>query len=169
MYRDVQIDGYPAQRPIEQTGSWSTGEFGTTLEDLLSSVAQYTRLREERAGTRNAVVFKFIVAQPNSHWTLVAPDTRRYNAAYEGSLWVDRETRRVLRIEQRAFALPRDFPVERAESTLNYAYINIDGKTYLMPSTSENIGCMNGSSSCTRNAIEFRNYRKFVADSKVVF
>ena len=76
---------------------------------------------------------------------------------------------RVLRIEQRTSAIPRDFALSRAESILNYAFVKIEQRTYLLPSAGENIGCMSGSGTCTRNAIEFRNYRKFEASSKVKF
>ena len=170
-YRNFAIDGRPIDRPIEQTGAWSTGEFGSTLEDLLSTAtnAAFHRRGEERIAARAAVVFDFTVIQANSHWTLVSPDQRRYTAAYDGAIWVDKETRRVLRIEQRTSSIPRDFALSRAESILNYAFVKIEQRTYLLPSAGENIGCMSGSGTCTRNAIEFRNYRKFEASSKVKF
>jgi hypothetical protein len=169
-YRDIQIDGRPTSRPLEKTGAWSTGEFGTTLEDLLSpdTKARFKRRAEDRVGSRIAVVYDFSVAQENSHWVLVAVDQRRYSPAYEGEMWIDKDTRRVLRIQQRTTHIPQDFPLTRAESTLEYAYIRIDQKTYLMPSSSENVGCLS-SGTCTRNAIEFRNYRKYGAESQIKF
>jgi hypothetical protein len=169
-YREFQIDGKPIDRP-QQNGLWSTGEFGSTLEDVLSiaTKASFRRRGEEQMASRRAIVFDLTVAQPNSHWVLAAPDGRRYNTAYEGAIWVDTETGRVLRIEQRATSLPNDFPVSKAEATLNYAFAVIDQRTYLLPASGENVGCMSGSGTCTRNLIEFRNYRKFAADSKVKF
>jgi hypothetical protein len=38
-----------------------------------------------------------------------------------------------------------------------------------MPSTAENLACMRGSGTCSKNTIAFKNYRKFTADSKVIF
>jgi hypothetical protein len=170
-YRDITINGRPTNVPIERTGSWSTGEFATTLEDVLSPAtnAKFKRRGEDRIAGRPAVVFDYKVEQPNSHWTLVAPDDRRYSPAYEGALWVDKDTRRVLRIEQRTTAMPRDFPFNRAESTLEYAFVRIEQKTYLLPVASESLACMSGSGACTRNTIAFRNYRKFNVDSSVKF
>ena len=78
-------------------------------------------------------------------------------------------TRRVLRFEQRTAGLPRDFPLSKAESVLEYAFVKIDQKSYLLPAKGENLGCFSGSGTCTRNAIEFRNYRKFEAESKIKF
>ena len=170
-YRDFRIDGKPIDQPVESTGTWSTGEFGTTLEDVMSPAtdAVFHRRGEQKFAGREAIVFDYTVAQEHSHWTMVSPDGRRYKPAYEGAAWIDRATRRVLRIEQRTTAIPRDFTVSRAEATLEYGFAKIDQSTYLLPARGENIGCMSGSGACTRNTIEFRNYRKFTAESTVSF
>jgi len=170
-YRDIQIDGKPVYGPVERTGSWSTGDFGTTLEDLMSPAtnASFKRRGEERVAGRSAWVYDYTVAQPNSHWELVSPDDRHYKPAYNGAMWIDKETRRVLRFEQHTTALPRDFPLSKADSMLEYAYVRIDQKTYLMPGKGENVACFSGSGTCSRNTIEFKNYRKFEAESKVKY
>jgi hypothetical protein len=170
-YRNVQINGSPTNRPIERTGSWSTGEFSTTLEDVLSPLtnAQFKRRGDDKIAGRPAVVFDYTVAQANSHWTLVSPDERRYSPAYDGAIWIDKETRRVLRIEQRTSSMPQDFPYSRAESTLEYGFAKIEQRSYLLPATSENIGCMRGSGACTRNVIVFQDYRKFETESVVKY
>jgi hypothetical protein len=170
-YRDFRIDGKPIDRPIESTGTWSTGEFGATLEDVMSRAtdAAFRRRAEEKFAGRPAIVFDYTVTQEHSHWTMVSPDGRRYRPAYEGAVWIDAVTRRVLRIEQHTTAMPREFAVSRADLTLEYGFAKIDGQTYLLPAKSESVGCMSGSGACTRNAIEFRNYRKFTAESTVSF
>lgn len=170
-YRKITVDGKPTSLPPERTGSWSTGEFGTTLEALLAPVTQasFHRRGEDRIGSHAAVVFDFQVTQANSHWTIVAPDQRSFNPPFEGSIWVDKETARVLRIEERTTFMPADFPYTKAESTLEYAYARIEQKSYLMPSSSDNLACMRGSRTCSKNSITFTNYRKFTADSKVTF
>ena len=169
-YRDFRIDGKEIDRP-ERSGSWSTGEFGTTLEDVMSfgTDAAFRRRGNDTVAGRAAVVFDYTVTAAHSHWTMVAPDDRRFNPAYNGAIWIDKDTRRVLRIEQRTTDLPRDFPVNRAEAILQYGYVKIDGKSYLLPASGENTGCMSGSGACTRNVIAFRNYRKFSAESTVTF
>lgn len=170
-YRDIQVNGTPTQVPPERSGSWSTGEFGTTLQDILSFAtnAAFHRRGADRVAGRPAVVFDYTVAQPNSHWTLVSPDGRNYNPGYQGAVWIDRDTRRVLRIEQRAVGLPRDYPFNKAECTIEYGFVKIEQATYLLPALSENLACMSGSGSCSRNSIQFRNYRKFTTDSTVKF
>jgi hypothetical protein len=169
-YRNVQINGNPVSNP-ERTGQWSTGEFGTTLEDVMSPAtdAAFKRRGEEKMVGRTAVVYDYSVAQAHSHWTMVSPDGRTYKPAYEGAVWIDKESRRVLRIEQRTTGLPRDFTISRAECKLQYAWVKIEQKSYLLPWASENIGCMSGSGACTRNVLEFKNYRKFTAESNITF
>ncbi len=169
-YRNFRINGQLIDQP-EKTGSWSTGEFSTTLEDLLSlpTSAKFRRRGEQRMAGRNAVVFDYTVDQPHSHWTVVSPDDRRYNPPYEGAIWVDQETRRVLRIEQRSTSMPPGWPFSGVDSALDYGYFRIEEKTYLLPARGENKSCMSGSGACTRNVIDFRNYRKFTAESNVKF
>jgi hypothetical protein len=168
-YRKIMIDGEPAAAPIQRTGSWSTGEFGTTLEGLMSPMtnAEFHKRGDDRIAGRPAVVFNFTVAQAKSHWVIVSPDDRRFNAPYDGSVWIDKETHRVLRIEQHTTSMPNDFPYSKAESTLEYAFARIDQRNYLLPALSDNMACMRGSGTCTKNSITFRNYRKFTVDSKL--
>ena len=170
-YRNVAVDGRPTQRPIESTGSWSTGEFVTTLQDVLSPIegAVFVQRGEERIGARMAYVFDFSVDARNSHWILAANDKRPYHAPYKGSIWIDKETRRVLRIDQKAQSIPRDFPYDRLQSILNYGFVKIGDKSYLLPVQNESIACLGVSGSCERNVIEFRNYRQFTAQSDIKF
>jgi hypothetical protein len=169
-YKNYRINGIPGDSP-ERSGTWSTGEFGTTLEDVMSPAtnAAFKRRGEEKIAGRTAVVFDYTVAQANSHWTMVSPDGRQYRPAYTGAIWVDRDSRRVLRIEQTATSFPSGYPFNRAETKLQYGWVKIEQKTYLLPASSENVGCMSGSGACTRNAIEFKNYRKFTTESNITF
>jgi len=168
-YRKIMIDGQPSAAPIQRTGSWSTGEFGITLENLMSAAtkASFKRRGEDRIGGRPAMVYNYSVEQANSHWVLVSPDERQFAAPYEGAVWIDKETHRLLRLEMRTASMPGDFPYSKAESTLEYAFARIDQRNYLVPSLSENLACMRGSGTCTRNVITFRNYRKFTAESQI--
>lgn len=170
-YRDIKIDGEPAVAPPERSGSWSTGEFGTTLEDVMSLAtnATFKRRGEDRVAGRAAWVFDYSVPQANSHWILIAPNGSQYSPGYDGAIWVDQESRRVLRVEQKANTFPPGYHLNKAECMLEYGFVKIDQKTYLLPAKGENVACFSGSGACTRNSIEFRNYRKFEADSKITF
>ena len=75
----------------------------------------------------------------------------------------------MLRIEQRANYLPRDFTYDKAETMVEYGFVDIDGKRYLLPTSSENMACMAGTGNCVKNELAFRNYRKFSAESDIKF
>jgi hypothetical protein len=170
-YRNIRINGQPTTQPIEKTGTWTTGEFISTLQDVLSpsTDAAYTRRGEEKVGNRAAFVYGFSVDQQNSHWILNSDDGRTCSPAYTGRLWIDKDSRRVLRIEQKADAIPAGFPYDRAESVIEYGFVRIDAGVYLLPVKSDNSGCRRGSNACLQNSIEFRNYRRFAAESSIKF
>ena len=65
--------------------------------------------------------------------------------------------------------MPRDFAYDGNAESIEYGFVNIDGRPYLLPVNSVNESCGTGTSNCTRNVIQFRNYRKFSADSNVTF
>lgn len=169
-YSNWAIDGRPRTQAVDQTGAWSTGEYGTTLEDMMSEAtqAQFKLRGAERVGNFSTAAFDFAVTQDKSSWELLSPDQRRLKPAYEGTVWIDRESKRVIKIEQHAVNIPSDFPISRVETTLQYGFAQIESKTYLLPAGGEYTACMNGGA-CTRNAIEFRNHRKFEAQSKISF
>lgn len=169
-YRNIKVNGKPTNRP-EDSGTWSTGEFKITLEDILSvrTNATFTRRGDDRIRNRDAWVFDLTVDQPHSHWTIMDENGRKLKPAYRGTIWVDKESRRVLRIEQEAINVPRDFAYDKNEASLEYGFFNIDGHSYLLPANSVNEACGTGTSSCSRNIIQFKNYRKFSADSNVTF
>jgi hypothetical protein len=169
-YRNVAVNGIPSQRPIESTGAWSTGEFVTTLQNLFSSAegATFSPRGEERFNGRAAYLFDFSVSAQNSHWVLASDARRNFHAPYKGTVWIDKQTHRVLRIDQKAYSIPRDFPYDRLQSILDYGFVKIDNKSYLLPVQNETISCL-GSGSCERNVLEFRNYRKFTAESDIKF
>jgi hypothetical protein len=125
--------------------------------------------RQELLGSRTAYVFDLAVEQSNSHWVLVGPTGKQYRPAYKGAIWIDKETRRVLRIEQIANGDSVSAPYDKAESVVEYGFVNIEGKTYLLPVESENLACLRGSSNCVRNTISFQNYRKFSASSDIKY
>jgi hypothetical protein len=170
-YSNILVNGRPASRPIEKTGAWSTGEFITTLQDLFSpyTAAAFVRHGEDSIAGRTAYVYDFTVRQAGSHWVLVGPDGRHEAPPYTGRVWIDKERHRVLRMEQRASAISSALPYDKAESTLDYGFVTIEGKSYLLPVHSESMACMRGRADCTRNEINFQNYRKFGAESNVTF
>jgi thiaminase/transcriptional activator TenA len=169
-YDNVLINGKkPRRRTPDQTGTWSTGEFGTLQLDVLSpaTAARFTPRGKETIDSRRAHRFDFTVEQPNSHWR-VTYEAQTVYPAYKGTVWIDEETLRVLRLEMQARRLPPSYPMDKIEMTVDYGFVMIGGKKFLMPVKSENLACIRGTFTCARNEIEFRNYRRFASESTIV-
>lgn len=169
-YRNVRINGKRLKKGSpEDSGSWSTGEFGTTLADIVASNTDARfRLRKDdsTAAGLKARVFDFSVAQANSHWTIRYG--RSVRPAYNGALWIDPETARVLRIEMDSRQLPVDYDFDKVEMTVDYGWVVINAQRYLLPVKSEVLACQTHSFSCMKNSIEYRNYRKFAVESQLL-
>ena len=168
-YKNILVNGRAGGDP-EKTGSWSRGEFSSLQLDVLSPLtnADFHGKRATTIVNRGAFRYDFSVEQPNSHWHIEA-EGQSYLPAYTGSIWIDKENNRVLRIELSAQAMPRTFPIDQVESAVDYDYVFIGEGKYLLPVHSEALSCQRGSNQCTRNVIEFRNYKKFTADTSVTF
>jgi hypothetical protein len=169
-YKNILVNGKPPVTDIEKSGSWSKGEFSTMLKDVVSPYtnADFHSRRSATIVNRAAFRYDFTVEQPNSHWHIEA-DGQSWMPAYNGAIWIDKENYRVLRIEMFAQDMPRNFPLDQVEWAIDYDYVVIGDKKYLLPAHSETLSCVRAGTQCTRNVIEFRNYRKFTAETNITF
>jgi len=171
-YKNIKIGSKPVNRAMEDIeGTRSTGEFATVLVDLLSPAtgASFKRDGQDTIRGRTAYVYKFDVPRERSHWRIEAP-SQLYYPAFRGSVWIDKETSRVLRIEQESRGMPVLFPFDTVETATDYDFVRLAAnEQFLLPTESEVLNCQRGTSTCARNKIEFRNYRKFDASSTIRF
>jgi hypothetical protein len=169
-YKNLLINGKAPRDAIEKTGSWSTGEFATVLQGILApqTDADFHNKRTTTIVNRPAYRYDYSVEQPRSMWHVYA-DSANYVPGYTGSIWIDKENFRVLRIEMSAVNMPKSFALDAVESAVDYDYVLIGDKKYLLPVHSEALSCVRGTAECTRNVIEFRNYKKFTADTSISF
>jgi len=169
-YRNVKLDQHPTDKGVQElNGSWSVGEFASTLLDLFSPYtdAQFQSGGGSPIAGQDAKVYDFRVRSENSHWRVQA-ESQTLRPAYKGSVWVDPATARVLRIEMQAVNMPPDFPMDTVESAVDYSYVTIAGNSVLLPVHAESLGCERGSPACSHNIIDFRNYREFKVKSRIV-
>jgi hypothetical protein len=169
-YKNILVNGKSPKDDIEKTGSWSTGEFATVLQGILAPYtdADFHNKRATTISNHPAYRYDYSVEQKNSGWHVYA-SSESYVPGYTGSIWIDKETSRVLRIEMSAVNMPKSFALDAVESAVDYDYVMISEQKYLLPTHSEALSCVRGTAECTRNVIEFRNYRKFGADSSITF
>ena len=94
-YRNVKINDRPTDRALEEIGgSWSTGEFATTLLDLFhpDTDARFQSGGASSIAGFSAQVYDFEVPRERSHWMLHA-GSQTLAAAYGGSVWVNAKPR----------------------------------------------------------------------------
>jgi hypothetical protein len=169
-YRNITINGKPTKKSPEETGSWSTGEFGTIQANLLSpGVADFKFAQDATAARIPSSVYDFDVPRPRSSWKVRLPG-QFILPAYKGSVWFDKQKANILRIEMQARDIPEEFPLVSVETAVDYDYITLGTPAkFLLPVRAEVLSCRRGSNECERNVIEFRNYHKFTGESTIKF
>jgi hypothetical protein len=169
-YRNLAVNGKRTGRKMEQLGgSWSKGEYGSMLADLfsVSTAAEFRLRKNESIAGVEAAVYDFWVELHNSHWTIHVP-SQLFRPAYGGSVWIDLRNGRVMRVEMQARRLPEEFPLDAVEASVDYQYVRLGGTAeYLLPVHAEMLSCQRGSSMCSRNAMDFRNYHKYEGESTI--
>lgn len=168
-YQNFKRNGRPVDSArVESTGTWSTGEFGTLLQDLFfpATSARFTFAGEAELDGSGARLYDFAVPQRSSHWR-VEFEGRILYPAYQGSVWIDQDSFRVLRIEMQARDVPPAYPMDVIEMTVDYGPVQIAGQQHWLPVRAENLACKRYSTYCTRNEIVFTNFRKFTTESVV--
>ena len=150
-------------------GSTTTGDFGSMMREIFEPATQ-AKFEWDHWGTlrgRRVMAFSYRVAQSRSQWHIVYDKKLDIVPAYHGLVYVDKETRQVMRVTLDAQDIPAGFPVRRAETTLDYDYQDISGHTFLLPLKSTTL--MAASDYLTKNDEEFRVYRKYSAESDIKF
>jgi hypothetical protein len=177
-YRVLAVNGYPVGEEKENStyedlgGSTSTGEYVAMLAHLLSDQA---RARIEMVDTdqireRKTIVYQFEVKREHSAYVIKTDGNNSIIAGYSGKIWIDRENHRILRLETNATEIPSDFPVRRASKVIEYDWVTISDKTYLLPVNAnlELTSRFDSSLIEKRNEIRFRNYQKYGSEVKII-
>ncbi len=150
-------------------GAVSTGEFGSLLLGIFEPATEtkFAWSKQAAINGRAAEVYVYGVQQIHSQWHITYNKKETIIPAYRGRVWVDRESAQVLKLTMTAIDIPRDFPVNMADTTLEYEFVDISGIIFLLPKRATVL--MAEGRLTTKNEIEFRLYRKFSAESKITF
>lgn len=155
-------------------GASSSGvEYISALADVFKpeSKTEFRMVDTDMIQTRRTVVYEYLIKKDNSQLTLSLADTgAKATVGSRGRAWIDRELDRVLRFEQIATEIPPDFPIIAASSLIDYDWVSINERKYLLPTHSEILlTTINPKFTLqSRNDIRFRSYQKFGAELKVI-
>ncbi len=171
-YKVVMVNDKPAVN-IGHTklgGATSSGEFGTMLAEIFAPATRTEFHWERWAKLRGRImyVFNFKVEQANSKYSIYHEGSNReIVSGYHGLIYADRDTGMVMRIMMQCDTIPPDFPIQQVKEDLNYDFVDISGRQFVLPVKVElqsaELRLRN------RNDIEFRLYRKFSTESSITF
>jgi len=182
-YKILTVNGMPAGPEVQTSrdyskyapkGASSSGvEYISALADVFKpeSKTEFRMVDTDVIQTRRTVVYEYTIKKELSQLTLSLADTGgRAVVGSRGRLWIDRELDRVLRFEQIATEIPPDFPITAASSLIDYDWVMINERKYLLPTHSEILLTTTQPKFVlqSRNDVRFRSYQKFGAELKVV-
>jgi hypothetical protein len=179
-YKLLAVNGIPSGPEVKESNNYNKYVGGTTSSgvEYISALADLfkpeSRTEFKLADTdlirgRRTLVFEYLIKLPFSQLTLSTGEASA-NAGSRGRVWIDREANRVLRFEQIATEIPGDFPITAATSIIDYDWVVIGEKKYLLPTNSQVLltSVNRRMTLQSRNEIRFRGYQKFGAELKVI-
>ncbi len=163
----LQSNSQTKQSYAETGGTSSTGEFVTVLAKIFKpeSETKFEVVDTDQIRERRAVVFDYAIERDKAQQQItffgyIGDSTI---TGMRGRIWIDRENRRVLRIESEATEIPAEFPVRSAKRTIDYEWVSISDQKYLLPLLSDVRLTSRQRSELyeTRNLIRFKDYQKY--------
>jgi hypothetical protein len=179
-YKLLSINGMPATEDqsygMKLGGTTSSGEYVTALISLFrpESRAEFHMVDTDILRGRRTVVYEYEVKKEFSHETLGYGEhgslMQQTIAGYRGRVWIDRETNRVLRLEDISTEIDPGFPITAASKLIDYEWVAINEHEHLLPSRAvvELTARDRGQTEQTRNEILFRGYRKFGTEVRII-
>lgn len=178
-YRVLAVNGIPAAPDARESGTYSqvggmtsAGEFVSMLLMIFGEreQAEFKLADTDTLRGRRTLVFEYAVKRENSNYRLQVRSTREVVTGVRGRVWIDRENFRVLRAESVAVEIPADFPIRSAVTTIDYDWVAIAGRQYLLParSVAELTSPSGDLMIAERNDILFRGYQKFGTELKII-
>ena len=182
-YKILTVNGMPVGDDVKAgrdyskyapKGASSSGvEYISALADVFKpeSKTEFRMVDTDVIKERRTVIYEYQIKKEFSQLTLSVADTgARTVTGSRGRVWIDRELDRVLRFEQIATEIPPDFPITAASTVIDYDWVSINERKYLLPTHSEILLTTVNPKFVlqSRNDVRFRGYQKFGAELKVI-
>lgn len=162
--KPVRPGSKPWRAPLQ-----TEGEFGILLANIFASAsdASFEWKGWDVMRGKRVAVFEYSIDVKHSTLTLSLSDLAKATVAYHGMVYGDPETGAVWRITNAASDLPAEIETKSIATVIDYDQVQIADRTYLLPVQAS--VSLTTDSNNVRNDLEFRNYRKFEADSVIKF
>lgn len=173
-YKLMTVNNRSTSLSYEQMGGAITeGEFGSMLAAIFALKSRTNRDWDHWTTLRSRPthVYSFSISAANSDYRITSGTSRRDEervaAGQRGYVYIDAATKRVVRVTAAADGLPPDFSVRKVNLILDYDFIDVGGRSYLLPLHSETL--LDAPPFQHRNETDFLAYRKFSADTSITF
>src|SRR5262245_25570032 len=171
-YKPINSVGRPITRSLELAGgATSTGDFAVGLALLFDPETKtvFKPAGKERLSNRQTLLYDYTVPKASSKMIVKAEGADPLNVGYSGTVWIDAETKKVLRIDQATDDLPKSYPITNSESSVDYDIVKLRGLDvdFLLPTRAEFIIGDRRQKRQSGNVMHFKFYRKFETDVKI--
>jgi hypothetical protein len=184
-YANFAINGHPLNVPPnihdpfalskflnqQNTGGWWTlAEFGTELVAVFNPLSQtsFKFNGEVNLPSGPSTVFDFHLNRANNFSLVLAGDVI-VTPGLVGSLWIDRNSGKLLRVEDYGTELDSSFSIISYFSARNYGDVAIsDIGSFLLPTAGEAVECDRTLGMCYKNVLSFHDCWKFGSESHIV-
>jgi hypothetical protein len=170
---DVKLklqNGKAAKVSLDEVGGLtSTGQFAGQLEMLfnLDSRTEFSDKGPINFYGKPCEIYGYRVETKNSHQILKV-GSAQVTTGYRGQIYIDKETKQVLRLEEESIDIPYSFPISAASSIVDFGWVSIGGKDFLLPVSAQVQLTDKQTRFTALNCITFNKYGKFETDVKIV-
>jgi hypothetical protein len=169
----VLVNDRPTDQKYESlAGGIETGEFGGTLQSIFdpATATSFHWERWKNVRRHRTALYGYQVERAHSRYAVASGppgDVHQGIVAFHGEMEVDRETGEVLHFTYAADDIPREVKLDLVSTAVDYDFADVGGRSYLLPAYCETE--IHSAGMSVKNEIEFREYRKFSADSSIEF
>jgi VWFA-related protein len=154
---------------LNSTWPLSVGEFGAILNLVFQPSSKTEFAWKESAslggGNTTVQVLSYRVARKNATIVLTQGNAD-VAVGFHGLVYIDRATNGVRRVTLEADDVPKSFPVRASVMTVDYDYIAISDRDYLLPVRSS-VMLERAHRKTELNEITFRNYHRYASRAKI--
>lgn len=162
-------NGAIAPLPDELDFAHSIGEFGGMFQLVFdpSAQAKFTWQESDTLDGEPVQVFAYSVDLAHSSFSVAGENLRQIVVGFHGLVYIDGATHSIRRITVDAENIPDGLRVRATSISVDYNWAAIAGHDYLLPSRGA-ISLREGKHEAVLNEFEFRNYRRFGSQIRVL-
>ncbi|MEW6737224.1 MAG: hypothetical protein AB1489_38420 [Acidobacteriota bacterium] len=163
-------NGKASSLTFDQVGGLtSTGQFAGQLALLFrpESKAEFIEQEQINFYGQPCVIYSYRVAMKNSYHQLKVGKAQ-VTTGYRGRIFIQRNSKQILRMEVESVDIPPDFPISEATSVVDFGWVKIGDKDFLLPVSGQVSLTSKQDHYTALNCITFNKYGKFETDVKIV-